>query len=190
MKNFKRIDYLLFLAVFVLASCSGTNTNNINNEVSWENWLKSQIELLGHRNWIVVADAAYPLQSNSGITTILSTDDHITTIKKVNALIQQQKHIKPITFLDQELDFISEEDAQGVTSFRTVIDTLISGKIKKEIHEDIIYKLDKASKLFNVLIIKTDYTIPYTSVFFQLDCKYWNPEAENRLRTTLEMSNK
>ncbi|TNJ43506.1 hypothetical protein KFZ70_17055 [Tamlana fucoidanivorans] len=171
--------------IFILASCSGTNNNTSTNDLSWENQLKSQIQLLGHRNWIVVADAAYPLQSNPGITTILSNNDHITTIKKVNALIQQQKHIKPITFLDKELDFIPEEDAPGVALFRANIKTFLTGEIKKEVHEDIIYKLDKASELFNVIIIKTDYTIPYTSVFYQLDCKYWNNEAEKRLRTML-----
>src|ERR1039458_10655620 len=29
-----------------------------------------------------------------------------------------------------------------------------------------------------MLLIKTDMTIPYTSVFFELDCGYWNAEAE------------
>ncbi len=42
--------------------------------------------------------------------------------------------------------------------------------------------LDEASNLFNIVIIKTDFTIPYTSVFFQLDCKYWNAEAEQAMR--------
>jgi len=33
-----------------------------------------------------------------------------------------------------------------------------------------------------VLVIKTDMTIPYTSVFFELDCGYWDSDAEKRLR--------
>jgi len=36
---------------------------------------------------------------------------------------------------------------------------------------------------FNVLIIKTNLTLPYTSVFFQLECGYWNAAAEENLRT-------
>jgi hypothetical protein len=28
-------------------------------------------------------------------------------------------------------------------------------------------------------------TIPYTSVFFELDCGYWNAEAEVRLRQAM-----
>jgi hypothetical protein len=34
-------------------------------------------------------------------------------------------------------------------------------------------------------IIKTNITIPYTSVFFQLEFGYWNTEAEENLRKEL-----
>jgi hypothetical protein len=52
-------------------------------------------------------------------------------------------------------------------------------------HEEIIHKLDESAKLFRVLLIKTDMTLPYTSVFFELDCGYWSAEAEQRLRKAL-----
>jgi hypothetical protein len=38
------------------------------------------------------------------------------------------------------------------------------------------------------LIVKTDMTIPYTSVFFELDCGYWNAGAEERLRQAILVS--
>jgi hypothetical protein len=31
-------------------------------------------------------------------------------------------------------------------------------------------------------VLKTDLTIPYTSVFIQLNCKYWSNDAEKRMR--------
>ena len=52
-------------------------------------------------------------------------------------------------------------------------------------HEQIIHKLDQAAEMFRVLILKTDGTIPYTSVFFELDCGYWNADAEQRLRQAM-----
>jgi hypothetical protein len=52
-------------------------------------------------------------------------------------------------------------------------------------HEDIIKMLDKAAETFNVLILKTDLALPYTSVFFQLDCGYWSAEAEAKLREAI-----
>ena len=56
-------------------------------------------------------------------------------------------------------------------------------------HEDIIAELDKASEMFNVLLLKTDMTLPYTSVFLQLDCGYWNADKEKRLRAAFEHAN-
>ena len=42
--------------------------------------------------------------------------------------------------------------------------------------------------MFNVLLLKTDLVIPYTSVFLQLDCGYWNAEKEARLRDLISGS--
>ena len=55
-------------------------------------------------------------------------------------------------------------------------------------HEQIIAKLDQSAQVFRVLIIKTEMTIPYTSVFFELDCGYWNADAEQRLREAIAVS--
>ncbi len=46
-------------------------------------------------------------------------------------------------------------------------------------------KLNEAARLYDVLVIKTNLTIPYTSVFLELDCGYWAPEAEQRLRRAM-----
>jgi hypothetical protein len=35
-------------------------------------------------------------------------------------------------------------------------------------------------------VLKTNMTLPYTSVFIELDCGYWSPEAEARLRAAME----
>ncbi|WP_298477087.1 hypothetical protein [uncultured Maribacter sp.] len=180
-------NYLVVFLMVVLTSCTNTTKQVQNNESNnWKDQLDAQIKLLGHRNWIVVADGAYPLQSNPGITTILSDENHVATIKTVNELIKQQKHIKPILYLDKEIDFVSENSASGINEFRTEINELFGANSNKLIHEDIIKKLDEASKLFNVIIIKTDFDIPYTSLFFQLDCNYWNADSEKELR--LKMS--
>ena len=32
-------------------------------------------------------------------------------------------------------------------------------------------------------------TIPYTSIFFELDCGYWSAEAEQRLREAIAAAN-
>jgi hypothetical protein len=46
-------------------------------------------------------------------------------------------------------------------------------------------KLSAAAKTFKVLILKTPLTKPYTSVFFQLQCGYWNAASELQLHDTM-----
>ena len=45
--------------------------------------------------------------------------------------------------------------------------------------------VDEAGKLFHILVLKTNMTIPYTSVFIRLDCKYLSADAEKRLRAKM-----
>ena len=52
-------------------------------------------------------------------------------------------------------------------------------------HDQIISRLDSVGQMFRVLLIKTNMCIPYTSVFFELECGYWNAEAEKRLRAAM-----
>jgi hypothetical protein len=56
-------------------------------------------------------------------------------------------------------------------------------------HEQIIAKLDESGKLFRILVLKSTLAIPYTSVFFELDCGYWSREAEERLRLSIARLN-
>ncbi len=152
----------------------------------WESQLSSYLPLLGHRNWIVVADAAYPAQSRSGIDTIVASADQLETVQKVFSAIEASRHLRPIVYADSELSFVAESDAPGVTDYREQLSKVFYGTTVTHLpHEQIIHKLDQSAQLFRILIVKTEMTIPYTSVFFELDCGYWNAGAEERLRQAI-----
>ena len=138
---------------------------------------------MGHRNWIVVADSAYPKQSAPGIETIVTGDDQLEVLSEVLKSIEEAPHVQAVVMLDQELEQVREADAPGVDRYRKELDDLLQDKQVRVLpHEDIIRQLDEDSELFNVLLLKTDMTVPYTSVFLQLDCGYWDAEKEARLR--------
>ncbi len=160
-------------------------------EVEWEQVLLDRLALYGHRNWIVVADSAYPAQSQPGIETIAASADQLSVVKTVLNAICNSSHVKANVYTDQELRHVEERDAPGVFEYRRQLAPLLAKFNGNELpHEEIIAKLDQAARMFNVLIVKTDMTIPYTSVFFELDCAYWNSDAEKRLRTALRDSAK
>jgi L-fucose mutarotase/ribose pyranase (RbsD/FucU family) len=149
----------------------------------WERQLQSRLTVFGHRNWIVLADAAYPEQSNPGIETIVVAADPFEVIGKVLEAITQSAHVRANVYIDAEMQFVEEGDAPGINNFRFELAELLNPtQLQPLPHEEIIAKLDQAAKLFRVLIVKTRLTIPYTSVFFELDCGYWSAEAEARLR--------
>ena len=152
----------------------------------WERSLKRLLPLWGHRNWIVVADSAYPAQSNAGIETIATGVDHLQLLKSTLNAIQRSKHVRTNLYVDAELEFVAENDALGVTRYREELARLIGNQGTQMIaHDRIIEKLGESAKLFRILILKSTLTIPYTSVFFELDCGYWTSEAEQRLRLSM-----
>ena len=163
---------------------------NEHAEENWEQQLEELLPLYGHRNWIVVADAAYPAQSRPGIATAVIDCTQIEAVKKVRNLIAAQKHIRANVYVDAELAFVAEKDARGIRSYRRRLAAALGASVKELPHEEIIARLDKSAEVFQVLILKTTMTIPYTSVFFELDCGYWSAAAEKRLRAAIATAEK
>jgi len=155
----------------------------------WERQLELLLPLFGHRNWIVVADSAYPAQSRPGIETVVSGSGQIEVARKVLDAIAASKHVRANIYLDQELEFVAEQAAPGVSGYRTQLaDLLKTANATTMPHEQIIARLDQTAQVFRVLIVKTELTIPYTSIFFELDCGYWSAEARQRVRQAMAAS--
>jgi len=149
--------------------------------------LAAALPRLGHRNWIVIADSAYPEQVGGGIETVYVGGDQLDAVEAVLEAVAAAKHVDAVALVDAELAAVADDDAPGVAAYRTKLDALLAGRpVDKRPHEAIIRDLDEAGKLFRVLVLKTDMTVPYTSVFLRLECGYWSPEKEARLRKSLE----
>ena len=157
------------------------------SKVRWRQVLQDCIPLFGHRNWVVVADSAYPAQSRDGIETIVANADHLDVLQEVLAAVVGSRHLRPVVYTDQELELVKEEDAPGISAYRQQLSALLRQfAVDFRPHEQIISTLDQAGQTFRVLIIKTNLTIPYTSVFLEFDCSYWNADAECRLRAAMD----
>lgn len=148
--------------------------------------LAERLSLLGHRNWVVVADMAYPAQNAPGIETIYVGGDHLSAVRTALEDIQKAPHVRGTVYLDTELNFVAEADAPGVTKYRAELKRLLGGESSiQQPHEELIGMLAEAAEQFRVVVLKTRMTIPYTTVFIQLDCGYWSSDAEKRLRDAM-----
>ena len=153
----------------------------------WKEVVAERARLYGHRNWIVIADSAYPAQSREGIETIATTASQVDVVRDVLAILDGMNHVRPIVYTDAELARVPDKDAPGISKYRKELAALLGSRpVQVMNHERIIAKLDEAGATFRVLILKTNLALPYTSVFLQLDCGYWNADAEKRLRDSLK----
>jgi hypothetical protein len=179
-------EILLALCLFpVAASVLNAQTAPV-APPNWRDRVTDAMPLLGHRNWILIVDSAYPLQSGPGIKTIETDSSQFEVLRHVLAVMDRSIHVRPVITMDAELPFVPEDDAPGVSRYRTEIsDVLHNYPVDSLPHDRVIANIEEAAKHFNILVLKTNMTIPYTSVFIRLDCKYWSADAEERMRARM-----
>lgn len=145
--------------------------------------LKRVLPLLGHRNWILVVDKAYPYQSSPGIDYLDTEEALVPVLEKVLQMLKAAPHVRPTVYLDKELQYMDDSLAPGADALKEKMYKLVEGfNVQQILHDQVFARLDAASKLFNVVVVKTESLIPYTSVFIELDCGYWPAENEKLLR--------
>ena len=181
---------LLLIAVITILSCNQSSTDAAKQaDAAGKDWKKQfdqTLPLLGHRNWIIVADKAFPQQNATGMEVINTNENLLIVLNYVLQQVNASAHVKPIIYRDKELSFITEGQAKGVKQFVSESENVFNGKpFQTILHDSVFTKLDEASKLFKVVVLKTNETIPYTSVFLQLDCAYWSSEKEKQLRSNM-----
>lgn len=149
---------------------------------SWQQQVDSLLPLLGHRNWIIVADKAFPLQSSPGMVYI-NTDAALPEVAAYTMhQLQAGTHVNPQLYLDRELSFVP-----GAGTYRDSLQQLFKGyPVQTLLHDSVFAKMDKTAGLFKVMVLKTNTTLAYSSVFMQLDCKYWSAEKEQQLRAAMQ----
>jgi hypothetical protein len=149
----------------------------------WKAKVAESMPLLGHRNWILIVDSAYPLQSSPGVETIETNAGMIEVVQSVLASISSSIHVRPVIYMDAELPFVPDQDAPGASEYRAQIGKVLHGyTVESTLHDKIIADIGETGSQFHVLVLKTNLAIPYTSVFIRLDCKYWSADAEKRMR--------
>ncbi len=190
MLNFQRLQIVAALALLAWApalnAAAPAKSAPAASGAAWKARVAAAMPLLGHRNWILIADSAYPLQTSPGIETIETGADQIEATKYVLDTIQSSIHVRPVISMDAELPFVPDSDAPGASVYRAQIaEVLRHYPVQSKLHEQLIADVDEAGKTFHVLVLKTRLAVPYTSVFIRLDCKYWSADAEKRMRAKM-----
>lgn len=184
----KKIGLYIFLAAICCSSCdfflSGKSSAEPKN---WKEQLNAELPLLGHRNWILVVDKAFPAQTAPGIKIINTGESLQDALKYTLQKIDRSLHVKPIIYTDKELGYLTSEMVPYIENYKKELANNLKGiEPQTLLHDSVFVKIDKASKLFQIIVLKTEEVIPYSSVFIQLDCRYWSGEKEKALRELMK----
>ena len=183
-----RLVPILFLLLALMAGACSQNppVTSPAEQVPWQEILEQKLHLLGHRNWILVVDKAFPEQSSSGMEYLYVDQDLPAVLGQVLEQVESSTHVSPVIYGDRELDYITEEQVPGIGAFREERGAVLKDReMKTLLHDEVFGLLDESASLFRVLVIKTSCALPYTSVFLHLDCAYWNGEQEKALRESM-----
>jgi L-fucose mutarotase/ribose pyranase (RbsD/FucU family) len=173
-------------ALVILLAAPALHAAPLDEPASWQAKVAQALPLLGHRNWILIVDSAYPLQASPGIETIDTGAPLTEVLRAVLTEIDNSEHVRPDIYMDAELPFVPDQDAPGASQYRgNIADMLRAYPVQSLPHDKLIARVDDEAKTFQVLVLKTNMTIPYSSVFIHLNCKYWSDEAEARLRAKM-----
>jgi hypothetical protein len=152
----------------------------------WRDVVQNRLSLYGHRNWIVVADSAFPAYAEPGIETIVVNNDLLSVVRYVASAISSSGHVRATVFLDQELQFIDEHDYPGVLELKEQIAAAFAkNQVSSIPHREVMTKISETGKTFRILFIKTTATIPYTSVYMRLGCGYMTDETDRKIQSAM-----
>ncbi len=109
--------------------------------------------------------------------------DHLVVVRTVLEELRKTRHVRPVVYLDAELEYLTEELAPGWTATHRDLHTALAEFNPQAVpHMDLITRLGAVAQEFKVVVLKTTGRVPYSSVFLELDCGYWSPEQEAELR--------
>lgn len=153
----------------------------------WIGTLRNEMGYLGARNWIVISEAAFPIQSRRGLRVIQLDADIPDVLEGVEQVIEEKHHLKPRVYVTAELEKVPYEYAPGVNAHRKRLEQALQGRETVSLDNDMLMRLlGDSNKSYRVLVIKTRTALPYSSIFIELGSGYWDAESEAALRQNIE----
>lgn len=153
----------------------------------WQLAVNNQAAQLGYRNWIVIAEASFPAHSRPGVRQVNAAVEVPEALDYVLNVLEQTENVRPQLYLTREVRSVENDFAPGIDELRKKLKTALHGHETSELdQQSLLTLLEDANRSFDVLVIRTQTALPYSSVFLELKPGYWDAESETRLRDRIE----
>lgn len=167
-----------------LLSCSCAD---IGKQSPWKAAVDHQAAQLGYRNWIVIAEASFPAQNRPGIRQVTASVEAPEALDYVLQALEQTENVRPQIYLTRELRSVDNDYAPGIDNHRKRIQAALHGHEATELdQQSLLTLLEDANRSFDVLVIRTQSALPYSSVFLELQPGYWDAQSEGLLRERIQ----
>lgn len=156
-------------------------------EMELRNRIAENVSPLGARNWIVIAEASYPVYAGTGVQTMAVDAPSDAVFMEVLDILESEGKLIPRIWICKEMEAVAEDYAPGIRKYRQSIGKLIPGRFHYSLPNRIINsQVEDAIKQFRVLVIKTNTTLPYSNIAIELDSGYWSADSEAELRDRIK----
>jgi len=154
---------------------------------TWQAAVDRQAGQLGYRNWIVIAEASFPAHSRAGVRQVIADVDAPAALDYVLYTLEQRENVRPQIYLPREMRSVENDFAPGIEDYRKILKNSLHGHETTEIdQQSLITLMEDANRSFDVLVIRTNTALPYSSIFLELKPGYWDVDSENRLRERID----
>ncbi len=153
----------------------------------WLNTVDHEVHKLGTYNWVIIAEPSFPALSRSGVTTITTPVSTTEALDGVLQSIDSHSHVRPRIHLTREAGAVIEHDTPGIDDYRKKLNQVLNERDTLTLTNNTLNLLiTDARKNYRILVIKTTTSLPYTSVFLELESGYWDGVSETALRKRLK----
>jgi hypothetical protein len=173
---------LAFGAALMSLGCADMQSEN-----SWRAAVDHQANQLGYRNWIVIAEASFPAHNRPGLRQVNAPVEVPEAVDYVLHALEQTENVRPQVYLTRELRSVENDFAPGIDELRQRVRDSLHGHEPTELdQQSLLVLMEDANRSFDVLVIRTQTALPYSSVFLELKPGYWDADSESRLRERIE----
>ena len=153
----------------------------------WRGEANNQLGKLGYRNWILISEASLPAQNHNGIHQISATAEIPAVVDYVLRTMEQTENVRPRIYVTREMRSVENNFAPGMDAYRDALKKSLHGHETTELDQQALLALmEDANRSLDVLVIRTQTALPYSSIFMELQPGYWDGESEAHLRERIQ----
>ena len=183
----------MFAAALALLSSCASDSGRVDTAIPpaprpWAAEVNREVMSMGYGNWIVIAEASFPVHSRRGVRTLVVDGEIPDILDQVVTALEYSESVKPFFTTAKELPYVENNRAPGIDMFRGQLKTALHGHGTREMdYRTLGLLLESEANKFAVLVLKTKTALPYTSVFIELRSNYWDVDSERDMRQRMDV---